>query len=44
MVWQRHTGLPVLGALELADGRVAVSAGRQNAPTRADRLTVLRPG
>lgn len=42
--WQRRTGLPVLDALELADGRVAVSAGRRYAPTRADRLTVLVPG
>jgi outer membrane protein assembly factor BamB len=42
--WQLRTGLPVRDALELANGRVAVSAGRQYAPTRADRLTVLVPG
>lgn len=41
--WERRTGLPVLGAAELADGSVAVSAGRRFAPTTADRLTLLRP-
>lgn len=42
--WQLRTGLPVRDALELKNGRVAVSAGRQYAPTTADRLTVLAPG
>jgi hypothetical protein len=42
--WRLRTGLPVRDALELAGGRVAVSAGRQYAPTTADRLTVLIPG
>lgn len=42
-VWQRRTSLPVRGALELADGTVAVSAGNLFAPTTADRLTRLDP-
>ncbi len=41
--WQRRTRLPVRGALQLPDGRVAVSAGNQYAPTGSDRLTVLDP-
>ena len=41
--WQRRTGLPVLGARELANGSVAVSAGIRFAPTKGDRLTLLRP-
>jgi hypothetical protein len=42
--WQLRTGLPVRDALELAGGRVAVSAGIPFAPTTRDRLTVLVPG
>ena len=43
IAWQRRTGQPVRGALELRNGLVAVSAGAQYARTSADRLTLLRP-
>ncbi|MGE0026925.1 MAG: PQQ-binding-like beta-propeller repeat protein [Thermoleophilia bacterium] len=42
--WQLRTNLAVYDALELAGGRVAVSAGNRFAPTTADRLTVRVPG
>jgi len=42
-VWELRTNLPVLGARELVNGTVAVSAGTPYAPSRADRLTLLDP-
>jgi hypothetical protein len=42
-VWEWRTSLPVLGARELVNGTVAVSAGNRYAPGRADRLTLLDP-
>jgi hypothetical protein len=42
-VWEWRTSLPVLGARELVNGTVAVSAGTPYAPSRADRLTLLDP-
>ena len=40
-VWEWRTSLPVLGARELVNGSVAVSAGTPYSPSRADRLTLL---